>query len=317
MLKVGQISYVNVAPFFYFWRDSSIDFIKGPPRYLGQLARNGQIDLAPLPVFDGFLLEETFEPLGNFGIAATGPVMSVFLFSKKRIEQLDHAVVLLTAESSTSVSLVALLLKEKYRLSDIRFVTDSHNLMQNRNNTDSFYVGQSNTGVQGFAPVEKFNKLFKASRQDNVVRPSSDIDISGIRNSRSDEPDAVLLIGDKALEEAENSVKWPYKYDLAELWHNWTSLPFTFARWVVRKSLADGDKKRLSRMLSENLEHAFSNLEEISAGESARTGMRKETISTYLRNFTFRLGSPEEEGIALFKSKLSKCGLLQDIQNDR
>lgn len=248
MRKVGQISFVNVAPFFYFWRDPGLEFIKGPPRFLGQLAREGKIDLAPLPIYDCFVLEGSYEPLGKFGIAATRNVMSVFLFSKKRIENLNDAVVSLTTESSTSVALLKLLFRERYRLEGVTFSDDS--------------------------------------------------------------PDASLLIGDKALIESRLTGKWPYIYDLAQLWNDWTSLPFTFARWVVKKTLPAEEKETLSRALSRNLDQADSRLEEICTGESTRTGISRDTLLEYLRNFTFRLGRDEEKGIEFFRNKVKAIGLL-------
>lgn len=248
MLKVGQMPFVNVAPFFCFWRDSSMDFIQGPPRVLGKLASEGKIDLAPLPIYDCFLLEENFEPLGNFGIAATDKVMSVFLFSKKPIDQLNNSVVSLTSESSTSVNLLKLMFQEKYKLTGVKFSDES--------------------------------------------------------------PDAVLMIGDRALEESGQAGKWPHVYDLANLWHAWTSLPFTFARWVVSKRLSESERMKLAKTLEENLEHSISNLDVISTIEASRTGIAKDTLLTYLKNFTFRLGAEEEKGLTLFKTKLKSSGLL-------
>ena len=253
MLRVGRISYANVAPFFYFWHDAAIEFVKLPPKFLGKLASEGRIDLAPLPVFDGLRLEETFEPLGGFGIAATRKVMSVFLFSKKPIERLGGETIFLSAESSTSVALLKLLLLEKYSLYNVEFST-----------------------------------------------------ISSVSTYET----ATLMIGDKALKEFTLSGKHLYTYDLAQLWHEWTSLPFTFARWVVRKSLPSADKLRLEATISENLDRAASHLEEIAADESRRTGIEQVILLEYLRNFTFRLGPKENEGIDLFRGKLVRNGLL-------
>jgi chorismate dehydratase len=45
---------------------------------------------------------------------------------------------------------------------------------------------------------------------------------------------ANLFIGDEALRQGSNS-KWPYRYDLAELWYEWNQLPFVFGLWICRK----------------------------------------------------------------------------------
>jgi len=45
--------------------------------------------------------------------------------------------------------------------------------------------------------------------------------------------DARLLIGDRALREAED--KWEFVYDLASVWQDWQNLPFVFGLWIIRK----------------------------------------------------------------------------------
>jgi len=50
------------------------------------------------------------------------------------------------------------------------------------------------------------------------------------------EHSAALMIGDAAL--FFESADWFYKYDLAELWREWTGEPFVFSLWMVRKKIA-------------------------------------------------------------------------------
>lgn len=46
--------------------------------------------------------------------------------------------------------------------------------------------------------------------------------------------DAILIIGDKALYARAN---FTYYYDLCAAWHEWTELPFVFARWIACKPI--------------------------------------------------------------------------------
>ena len=46
--------------------------------------------------------------------------------------------------------------------------------------------------------------------------------------------DGVLVIGDEALRLAADDL-FPFRYDLALVWHEWTGLPFVFAVWAVRE----------------------------------------------------------------------------------
>lgn len=45
---------------------------------------------------------------------------------------------------------------------------------------------------------------------------------------------AAVIIGDRALEQLPN---FPYVYDLARLWKDFTGLPFVFAAWIANKTL--------------------------------------------------------------------------------
>ena len=110
---IGRIDYLNVFPFYHaLEEDLWGPFACGSPRRLGEIARAGELDAAPLPIVDVFDLEDEFEPLGHWGIACRGAVGSVLLFSRKPISELSHARLLCTGESSTSVVLARQMLEE-------------------------------------------------------------------------------------------------------------------------------------------------------------------------------------------------------------
>ena len=52
-----------------------------------------------------------------------------------------------------------------------------------------------------------------------------------------DSYDAFLLTGNQALRRRRGVRDYPHKYDLGEEWHQWTGLPFVFARWMVRNDM--------------------------------------------------------------------------------
>src|ERR671923_73906 len=51
--------------------------------------------------------------------------------------------------------------------------------------------------------------------------------------------------GSEGLRQRHGVWDYPHTYDLGEEWSQWTSLPFVFARWVVRKTL---DRKEVSML---------------------------------------------------------------------
>lgn len=129
--------------------------------------------------------------------------------------------------------------------------------------------------------------------------------LQGVEFAR--EGDASLLIGDRALAEY-TSCGWPFSFDLASLWHEWTGLPFVFARWVMRRSLSSEEKAPLAETLSKNLGQAMEEIEKIAREGAERLGISERKTLHYLKNFIYRLGPEEEKGLALFREMLRKAG---------
>ncbi len=120
-IRVGAVSYLNTKPLLYGIEHSSfIDSIElsvAYPSLLAKQLQNSEIDIALLPVaaipgIDGAHI------VSDFGIASDGNVVSVALFSKEPIEDIDT--VYLDYQSRTSVRLAQLLL-EQYWKKDITF----------------------------------------------------------------------------------------------------------------------------------------------------------------------------------------------------
>ena len=58
--------------------------------------------------------------------------------------------------------------------------------------------------------------------------------LPGTGESVAGEAEGRVFIGDRALRES-LSGKWPYRYDLADVWMRWQELPFSFGLWMVRR----------------------------------------------------------------------------------
>jgi len=50
-------------------------------------------------------------------------------------------------------------------------------------------------------------------------------------------PTAMVAIGDRALREAASG-RWPYRYDLARAWQDWTGDPLPLGVWILRAETA-------------------------------------------------------------------------------
>ncbi|MDP6460718.1 MAG: menaquinone biosynthesis protein [Gemmatimonadota bacterium] len=121
-LTLALIPYLNCEPFYGGIGELGYDIVREPPRELGRMAREEDLTCGPMAVADLFRLESRYEPLGDFGISCEGPAHSVLLFSRTEIGDLSGARIGLTAESSTSVQLLRLVLECKYELTDIDFI---------------------------------------------------------------------------------------------------------------------------------------------------------------------------------------------------
>lgn len=118
---LARIPYLNAEPFYVNWEGAPGATVDLPPRALGEEARAGRADAGLMAVADWFALSDTFERVGDLGIACEGAVQSVLLFSRRHVGELSGATVDLTSESSTSAALTRILLAAKYGLRDVRY----------------------------------------------------------------------------------------------------------------------------------------------------------------------------------------------------
>jgi chorismate dehydratase len=128
-----------------------------------------------------------------------------------------------------------------------------------------------------------------------------------------DEGDAFLVIGNEALWRNQTSTPdFPYRYDLATEWWNWTGLPFVFALWTVRRSLPDNVKTEFAELLERSFQVGMSQIDEFAAEFAGELGQR-EVLASYLRNFRYRLGPEELQGLEEFRRLTDENGFLEPI----
>ena len=112
--------------------------------------------------------------------------------------------------------------------------------------------------------------------------------------------DAVLLIGDRALRNTRSSDEYPVVIDLADEWKKATGLPFVFALWYAANEVSEADRENVADYFDKNL---TSNLSDPSGIHRRKTepGLSLEQIGSYIRNFIYRLGDVELEGLRRFR----------------
>ena len=126
--------------------------------------------------------------------------------------------------------------------------------------------------------------------------------------------DAVLLIGDEALRHNKIGLDgFELVFDLAKEWYDWQKLPFVFAVWGMRTSLADAVKEELKSILSDSLEKGEGNFIPAAGLHGKHLGLTDQETQEYLEGFNYRLGEREREAMDVFRTLASLTELQRTV----
>jgi chorismate dehydratase len=109
MIRLGRISYVNMAPVF-FRLDAEADEVQGVPTALNGQLIAGELDVAPISSIEYARHADHLRILPRLCVSSEGAVDSIQLVSKTPLEHVRTVAV--TPESATSVVLTKVLLPE-------------------------------------------------------------------------------------------------------------------------------------------------------------------------------------------------------------
>ncbi|MDN5294412.1 MAG: chorismate dehydratase [Eubacteriales bacterium] len=126
VLRVGQVDYANCLPIYYglekLGYSRQYEIVRGVPSRLNRMLLEGKLDTTPMSSFEYAANSEQCLILPDLSISSDGEVGSIFLFSKKPVEELAGEIVSLTSSSATSVALLKVLLRLYFRV-ECRYVT--------------------------------------------------------------------------------------------------------------------------------------------------------------------------------------------------
>jgi chorismate dehydratase len=109
VIRLGRISYVNMAPVFHRL-DADVEEIAGVPTELNERLLAGELDLAPISSIAYARDAHRLRVLPRLCVGSEGAVDSIQLVSRVPLEQVRRVAV--TPESATSVVLTKVLLPE-------------------------------------------------------------------------------------------------------------------------------------------------------------------------------------------------------------
>ena len=119
-MRLGRIPWINCYP-VYSAMDRGIvpvdaELISGTAADLNDLLAAGELDVSVVSAVEYARNAAAYHLLPDLAITCDGPVHSVMLFSKRPVQELDGATVLRTSSSRTSVLLLELLCRHRWRI---------------------------------------------------------------------------------------------------------------------------------------------------------------------------------------------------------
>jgi chorismate dehydratase len=119
-MRLGRIPWINCYP-VYGAIDRGIvpvaaEVVSGTASDLNNLLAAGELDVSVVSAVEYARNAAAYHLLPDLAISCDGPVHSVALFSRRPVHELDGATVLRTASSHTSVLLLELLCRHRWRV---------------------------------------------------------------------------------------------------------------------------------------------------------------------------------------------------------
>ncbi|WP_017728034.1 menaquinone biosynthetic enzyme MqnA/MqnD family protein [Halalkalibacterium ligniniphilum] len=266
-LTVGEISYTNTLPFFYYlsrdWlKENGCLFVPQIPAHLNREMASGRIHVGPISSFAYAQQQHKYVLFPELSVSAHGKVGSIFLFSNVPIAELTGKKIALTSTSATSVHLIKLLLAAFYKI-DVTYTVAAPN----------------------------YEEMMK-------------------------EHDACLLIGDEAIASSWSVDDRIYRYDLGELWEEWTGLPMTYAVFAVRKDAIDEHAELLAELYQQFIDSKRKSMEDayrpMIAAIQKRLGGTVPFWEHYFTHLTYSFGEKEQEGLLLYYRLAYEHGFLKE-----
>jgi len=148
-IKATAVSYLNTKPLLWglFKNDigKQLDLALNIPSVCAQLLRDGEVDLALVPVA---IIPEipNAEIISDYCIGSDGAVQTVCIYSNVPVEEIDN--LFLDHHSRTSVELVQILLKEYWKCEPNLLTAEEGYIQQISGTTAGLVIGDRTIGLE-------------------------------------------------------------------------------------------------------------------------------------------------------------------------
>ena len=126
--------------------------------------------------------------------------------------------------------------------------------------------------------------------------------------------DAVLVIGDTALTQPWDQV-FEHCFDLGQLWHEMTQLPFVFAVWAVRRSFANKNPsivKEIHKLLLESKTLGYQNIDKVITAGKNKLNLDQSIIKEYFNLLYCDFDDKKIKAMQMFFDSLFDQGVLKE-----
>jgi chorismate dehydratase len=136
-----------------------------------------------------------------------------------------------------------------------------------------------------------------------------DAEVKDVVVDNASDADARLVIGDAALVLGSNHrERYPFVYDLGQMWKDWTGQPFVFAVWVAQRSTNVKEALLAHAGLIVSRDWGLRHLPELAEQAHQATGVGRSTCAEYLSGLDYGLSYPHLAGLTEFYRRLVERG---------
>lgn len=131
VVRLGQLAYINCLPIYHALEEGLLpieaELVKHPPAKLNAMLLNEQLEAGPISSIEYARHEDKYVILPDLSISADGRVMSILLFSKVPVTELEGKKVCVTESSATGMALIKILFDHYFQV-DVAYETAAPDL---------------------------------------------------------------------------------------------------------------------------------------------------------------------------------------------
>ncbi|WP_232367083.1 menaquinone biosynthetic enzyme MqnA/MqnD family protein [Desulfocicer vacuolatum] len=126
--------------------------------------------------------------------------------------------------------------------------------------------------------------------------------------------DAAMIIGDAAMTQPWES-RFKYRFDLGQVWHKATGLPFVYALWVVQKKYAQQHPHAVAAALDlfyQSRRMGYDHIRQVIKKGAQKLNLEESYVDRYFKGLICDLDAPKIKGLTYFFDSLYRHGIFSE-----